>query len=226
MKVSSRKAESVSLSDSPVLIIEDRPDIAARLRDAILATEGITLVGHAATLDQGLNMLFELRPRVVLVDIGLPDGSGIEAVRASVQADWTVDAMVVSIFGDEARVVEAIKAGAKGYVLKGGGLDQIGDDILTVLAGGCPISPSIARHLLAIVKQGGVAGDTPETSPLTDRETEILRAVARGYKRHEIADQLGISAGTVGNHITNIYRKLEVGSNMEAVARASRIGVL
>jgi len=212
------------LRPEPILIIEDRADIAARLRDAVGATEGVTLVGHALTLDQGLNMLFELRPRVVLVDIGLPDGSGIDAVRACVKAQWPVDAMVVSIFGDENRVVEAIQAGAKGYILKGGGFDQIGADILTVLEGGSPISPSIARHLLAIVKNGAVSA--PEASPLTDRETQILRSVARGYKRHEIASQLGISAGTVGNHITNIYRKLEVGSNMEAVARASKIGVL
>jgi len=210
--------------DHPVLIIEDRADIAVRLVEAVAAMDGIKLAGHATTLDQGLNMLFDLKPRVVLVDIGLPDGSGIEAVRACASAGWLVDAMVVSIFGDEARVVEAIQAGAKGYILKGGRLEQIGADILTVLEGGSPISPSIARHLLAIVKEGTVT--SAETSSLTKRETEILRAVARGYKRHEIADQLGISAGTVGNHITNTYRKLKVGSNMEAVARASKIGVL
>lgn len=212
------------MTDHPVLIIEDRADIAARLIDAVSTTEGVALVGHATTLDQGLNMLFDLRPRVVLVDIGLPDGSGIEAVRACIAADWDIDAMVVSIFGDEARVIEAIQAGAKGYILKGGGLDKIGADIISVLQGGSPISPSIARHLLTIVQMGSVASS--ETSPLTERETEILRAVARGYKRHEIAAQLEISAGTVGNHITNIYRKLKVGSNMEAVARASKIGAL
>lgn len=213
------------LSDHPLLIIEDRPDIAARLRDAVAATAGISLAGHAVTLDQGLNMLFDLRPRVVLVDIGLPDGSGIDAVRAAAGADWPCDAMVVSIFGDEARVIEAIQAGAKGYILKGGGLDQIGADILTVLEGGSPISPSIARHLLTIVQQGEAPAVAADAS-LTERETEILRNVARGYKRHEIAKQLGISTGTVGNHITSIYRKLEVGSNMEAVARAARIGML
>lgn len=213
------------MTDHPVLIIEDRPDIVVRLRDAVAATDGITLVGHAMTLDQGLNMLFDLRPRVVLVDIGLPDGSGIEAVRACTQANWLLDAMVVSIFGDEARVVEAIQAGAKGYILKGGQFDQMGQDILTVLAGGSPISPAIARHLLTIV-QHQPSSARMTASPLTKRETEILLAVSRGYKRHEIATQLGISAGTVGNHITSIYRKLEVGSNMEAVARASQIGVL
>ena len=212
------------MSDIPVLIIEDRPDIAKRLREGVAETEGIMLVGHAVTLDQGINMLFDLRPRVVLVDIGLPDGSGIDAVRACINADWPVDALIVSIFGDETRVIEAIQAGAKGYVLKGAGIDQIGEDILTVLEGGSPISRAIARHLLENVHSGPVA--TPEASPLTERETEILRAVARGYKRQEIGAKLGISAGTVGNHITSIYRKLEVGSNMEAVARASKIGVL
>ena len=212
------------MSDIPVLIIEDRPDIAKRLREGVAETEGIMLVGHAVTLDQGINMLFDLRPRVVLVDIGLPDGSGIDAVRACINADWPVDALIVSIFGDETRVIEAIQAGAKGYVLKGAGIDQIGEDILTVLEGGSPISPAIARHLLENVHSEPVA--TPEASPLTERETEILRAVARGYKRQEIGAKLGISAGTVGNHITSIYRKLEVGSNMEAVARASKIGVL
>lgn len=216
--------------DQPVLIIEDRPDIAARLRGAVEETAGLALVGHAVTLDQGLEMLYTRRPRVVLVDIGLPDGSGLEAVRAAAGADWPCDAMVVSIFGDEARVIEAIQAGAKGYILKGGGMGQIGADVLRMLEGGSPISPSIARHLLAIVAQSNapLAGGGGEAglSPLTERETEILRKVARGYKRNEIAQQLGISVGTVGNHITSIYRKLEVSSNMEAVAQAARIGML
>lgn len=214
------------MTDHSVLIIEDRADIVARLSDAITVTRGLSLVGCATTLDQGLNLLFDLKPRILLVDIGLPDGSGIEAVRACAEADWRVDALVVSIFGDEARVLDAIQAGAKGYVLKGGDLGQIGTDIQTVLDGGSPISPGIARHLLAVVKEGTTGGAQPGLSPLTEREAEILQAVARGYKRHEIAKQLGISAGTVGNHITSIYRKLEVSTNMEAVARASKKGFL
>jgi len=214
------------VTDHSVVIIEDRADIVARLSDAIGATNGLRLVGCAATLDQGLNMLFDLQPRILLVDIGLPDGSGVEAVRACAAADWHVDALVVSIFGDEARVMAAIQAGAKGYVLKGGALDQIGTDILSVLDGGSPISPGIARHLLAVVKDRGMRGALAGVSPLTERETQILQAVSRGYKRHEIAIQLGISTGTVGNHITSIYRKLEVSSNMEAVARASKKGFL
>lgn len=206
-----------------VLIIEDRPEIAERLQHAIDTTEGITLVGVAGTLDQGLQMLFDLRPRIVLVDLGLPDGSGVEAVA---KADWPVDASVISIFGDEARVVQALRAGAKGYLLKGGDLSRVGADIHTVVEGGSPISPAIARHVLNLLSIS-----LPDTllqphMALTKREIEILRAVSRGYKRSEIGTQLGISAGTVGNHITSIYRKLEVRSNIEAVAHATRIGVL
>lgn len=212
------------MTDHTVLIIEDRPDIADNLCAAVAATDGIQVAAVAGDLDRGLQLLFELRPRILLVDIGLPDGSGIDAVRACAKADWNVDALVISIFGDEARVIEAIRAGAKGYVLKGGDLSHIGEDIHSVLRGGSPISPSIARHLLALLND---AAPTPQNSPvLTNREAEILRSVSRGYKRHEIAAQLGISAGTVGNHITSIYRKLEVSSNIEAVAIASRIGML
>jgi len=213
------------VADAMVLIIEDRKDIATKLEQAVLDTAGLGLLGIAHTLDHGLNLLFDRQPRLVLVDIGLPDGTGIDVVRACRQANWQVDAVIVAIVGDEARVIEAIKAGAKGYLLKGAGLQQIGEDILSVLEGGSPISPAIARHLLKIVALEQ-SHDAAEPSPLTARETEILRAVARGYKRSEIAQQLGISAGTVGNHITSIYRKLEVTSNTEAIAHASRMGVL
>lgn len=162
-----------------------------------------------------------------LVDLGLPDGSGVEAIRATRGLDWHCDVLVISIFGDEARVIDAIAAGAKGYILKGGRNHDVCFDIVSVLEGGSPISPQIARHLLAMVR-------LPEGSDysenigirLTPREIEILQAVARGYKRREIAELFSLSPGTVGNHIHNIYRKLDVGSNTEAIAQATRIGLL
>lgn len=209
-----------------VLIVEDRPEIAARLQRAVNEDASLICTGIAATVDQGLTLLFDSKPRVVLVDLGLPDGSGIEIVRALAQADWTVDALVVSIFGDEERVVDAIKAGARGYVLKGGDLGTIAQDIVSLIEGGSPISPAIARHVLNMLSEGMDAKSDNSDTSLTQREIEVLRAVARGYKRREIGEMLGISAGTVGNHITSIYRKLEVRTNIEAVARAARIGVL
>ena len=213
-------------SEASVLIVEDRTDIARRLERVVSATSGITLGGVAPTLTEGLEKLYDVQPRLVLVDIGLPDGSGVELIRAVAQVDWTCDALVISIFGDETRVIEAIQAGAKGYVLKGQEMEKVGEDILSVLDGGSPISPTIARQLLTVLKDTAPTPANPDSDVLTQRETEILKAVSRGYKRREIADQLEISAGTVGNHITNIYRKLEVTSNMEAVAQAARIGVL
>lgn len=216
----------IKLPKHDILIVEDLVDIASSLEQAVMATKGLNVVGKASTLDQGLNMLFDLRPRIVLSDIGLPDGSGIDIIHACAAADWNIDTIVISIFGDEARVVQSIQAGAKGYILKGDEQGKIGDDILSVLSGGCPISPSIARHLLSIVKDVGIHSLPYSDVGLTERETEILTSIARGYKRHEIAQQLGIVEGTVNNHITKIYRKLEVGSNTEAVVRASRIGLL
>jgi len=217
-------AETVSHS---VLIVEDRREIALRLKAAIEKTPELTVSALADDVDSGLNQLYAHKPRIVLVDLGLPDGSGIEVIKAVVAANWTCEALVVSIFGDEARVIEALRSGARGYVLKSGSLASIGNDVLSVIEGGSPISPQIARHLLAMVSSG--AAGFPEGSPLIDltgRETEILNAVAKGYKRREIGEKLGISTGTVGNHINNIYQKLNVNSNTEAIARATRMGLL
>lgn len=217
-------AETVSHS---VLIVEDRREIALRLKAAIEKTPELTVSALADDVDSGLNQLYAHKPRIVLVDLGLPDGSGIEVIKAVVAANWTCEALVVSIFGDEARVIEALRSGARGYVLKSGSLASIGNDVLSVIEGGSPISPQIARHLLAMVSSG--AAGSPEGSPLIDltgRETEILNAVAKGYKRREIGEKLGISTGTVGNHINNIYQKLNVNSNTEAIARATRMGLL
>lgn len=208
-----------------ILIVEDRPEIAVRLKEQVCQTEGLNVCGMASTIDQGLQMIFDCKPRVALVDLGLPDGSGVEVVRAISKADWPCDALVISIFGDESRVVEAISAGARGYVLKNGTARDVGADILALIAGGSPISPQIARHLLTLLKHGMPGSNTPQIN-LTPREAELLQAVSRGYKRKEIAERFGITQGTVGNHINMIYRKLDVSSNTAAVAKATRIGLL
>lgn len=217
------------MSDISVLIIEDRPDLLTRLAGTIAEAEGLRVAGRASTLAQGLRLLEELRPRILLVDLGLPDGSGLDAIAAAGVADWEIDSLVISVFGDEGRVVEAIRAGARGYILKGGRLGDVAEAIYAVLEGGSPISPAIARHLLGIVQRevpaSGGAGEGAK-GVLTEREIEILQAVARGYRRREIAERLEISPGTVGNHINNIYKKLGVGSNTQALSRAARLGIL
>ena len=210
-----------------ILIVEDREETSRRLRAAIDGSDDLAVCHVAHTVQDGLDALFETRPRLVLTDLGLPDGSGIEIVKAVIETDWTCAALVISVFGDEARVLSAIGAGARGYILKNSGTDTIADDIRAVLEGGSPISPQIARYFLTLVTDHQrveqiQSGDID----LTQREREILAIVARGYKRAEIGKQLGISVGTVGNHIHNIYKKLKVSSNIEAVSRATKMGIL
>jgi len=218
--------DSTSAGPVDVLIVEDRMETAKRLASAVdrLAPFRICAIAHSR--QQGLQDLARFRPRAVLVDLGLPDGSGVEIIRAAEAADWPCDAIVVTVFGDEARVIDAIRAGAKGYVLKNDRLEDIGRRLRTVLDGGSPISPQIARYLLALVPRGGDRDrDLPPGINLTAREQDILRLISRGFKRQEVADKLQITLGTVGTHVNNVYRKLEVSSNTEAVAVANRLGL-
>lgn len=210
-----------------ILIVEDQEETSRRLSEAINACAGLSVCRVAHCVDEGMQALFDLKPRIVLTDLGLPDGSGIEMILGVGAADWQCDSLVFSVFGDERRVLSAIRAGAKGYILKNSSIRSISEDILSVIAGGSPISPQIARHLLSIVidQQAPVTAQEGDIR-LTEREDEILTAVARGYKRAEIAQQLNISIGTVGNHINNIYKKLEVSSNIEAVLLATKMGLL
>lgn len=208
-----------------VLIVEDRPQTAEQLRREIAACRDLRAAGPVDCVAAGLEALVQLRPRIVLTDLGLPDGSGLEIVRAVARADWDCETIVISVFGEEANVVEAIRAGARGYVLKFEALDRAVEVVRTVLDGGSPISPQVARHLLNLVERHP-ATPSAELGGLTPREREILALVARGYRREEVAGRLDISVSTVGSHINAIYRKLEVRSNIEAVAMAGRLGLL
>jgi DNA-binding NarL/FixJ family response regulator len=209
-----------------VLIVEDRRQTAEQLYREIAACRDLRVAGPVDCVAAGLDALARLRPRIVLTDLGLPDGSGLAIVRAVAQADWDCEAIVISVFGEETNVVEAIRAGARGYVLKFEVLDRAVEVVRTVLGGGSPISPQVARHLLNLIERPPICPADTTPGALTPREREILALVARGYKREEVAARLAISVSTVGSHINAIYRKLEVRSNIEAVAIAGRLGLL
>ena len=210
-----------------VLIVEDHDHTARGLVDRVRNNPLLKVCGLATTLETGLALLQQHRPRILLTDLGLPDGSGLDLIDAAIQADWQCDPLVISVFGDEKRVTAAIRHGARGYVLKNSGDDDIARRILDVIDGGNPISPKIARHFLALAAKAPATGETESgVETLTARELQVLTLLARGFKRAEIADNLSISIGTVGNHIHSIYRKLNVGSNIEAVAKASKTGMM
>lgn len=210
-----------------VLIVEDKEPTSRRLAKSISVDRGLDIVACVQDVALALEALHLLRPHVVLVDLGLPDGSGLDVISACARAPFECHAIVISIFGDEERVLSAIRHGASGYLQKGATPDDIIRGIRSVLQGGAPISPQIARHMLQLLARAPLPNEgLSPAGVLTERELEVLQSLSRGYKRQEVADQFGITLGTVGSHVSSIYKKLEVNSNTRAVAKAGELGLL
>lgn len=209
-----------------VLLLEDDPATRERLAGIVDAAPDLALLGAHGDVRGTLEWLAaNAPPRVLLADLELPDGSGIDVIRQLRRSAPGTEAMVISVFGDEAHVVAAIEAGATGYLLKDAAADEIRDAILRLVAGESPISSAIARHLLRRF-QRDAAPAAAHDSPLTAREREVLQLIAKGLSYGRIADALGMSPHTVTSHIKQIYRKLAVNSRGEAVFEALQLGLL
>ena len=206
-----------------VVLVEDDPATRDRLAGIVGAVAQLELGAALADRQGALDWLASHpAPRVLLADLELPDGSGIDVIRAARNASPSTEAMVISVFGDEAHVVAAIEAGATGYLLKDSSAEEIGASILKLIAGESPISSSIARHLLRRFQPAPATG----APRLTPRETEVLQLIAKGLSYGRIADALSMSPNTVPSYIKQIYRKLEVKSRGEAVFEAMQMGLL
>jgi DNA-binding NarL/FixJ family response regulator len=209
-----------------VALIEDDPSTRERLCGIVRAEPSLQLTGAFGDLRGALQWLgAHQAPSVMLVDLELPDGSGIDVIRWLRRQAPKTESMVISVFGDEQHVVSAIAAGATGYLLKDASADEIVHGIERLLAGESPISSAIARHLLRRW-QAAPVGSGAAASPLTPRETEVLQLIAKGLSYQRIADTLAMSPHTVTTHIKQIYRKLEVNSRGEAVFEAMQMGLL
>ena len=214
-----------------VALVEDDPEARARIVESIRQESSLQLVAQYATGGEALAGLETGAPDVLLVDLGLPDVSGLEVVRHVSQRYPECDILVISIFGDEANVLSALEAGARGYLLKGSLQHDIAFDIRDLRNGGSPLSPVIARQVLKRLRVPEGSSSTKSTESgeeglLTAREGEILNAISRGFSYAETAQMLGISVGTVHTFLKRIYRKLAVHSKTEAVFEASRLGLI
>jgi DNA-binding NarL/FixJ family response regulator len=211
-----------------VAMVEDDRDTRARLAASIRAQGSLRLVAEYATGAEALSGLDSSAPDVLLVDLGLPDISGLEVVRFAAGRHPDCDILIISIFGDEANVLAALEAGARGYLLKGSLQRDIAFDIQDIRNGGSPLSPVIARQVLKRLQAPSPTkkAEAEDETTLTAREGEILNAISRGFSYAETAEMLGISVGTVHTFLKRIYRKLAVHSKTEAVFEASRLGLI
>lgn len=209
-----------------VLVVEDEPEFLRQYCEAVAREPDFRLAGAVTTLAAGLALIEQSVPDVLVVDLGLPDGDGAELIRRSTKRRPDCDALVVTVFGDDQHVIGAIEAGATGYLLKGSPPGELAHCIRELRGGGAPISPGIARRLLARMRAPAAKAAAPGASPLTEREAEILQLVAKGLSFAEVSGALGISAHTVVAHVKKIYRKLSVHSRGEAVFEATQLGLL
>ncbi|MDO9092679.1 MAG: response regulator transcription factor [Rubrivivax sp.] len=208
-----------------VLLLEDDPATRERLQGIVCSAEGLQLLAAFGDVQSTLAWLAQNPPpQVLLSDLQLPDGSGIEVIRHLRRVSPQTESMVISVFGDEAHVVAAIEAGATGYLLKDADADEIRSAILRLVAGESPISSAIARHLLRRFQPQPEPAAT--ASSLTPREREVLQLIAKGLSYNRIAEALQMSPNTVTSHIKQIYRKLAVNSRGEAVFEAQQLGWL
>ncbi len=216
-----------------VALVEDDAGTRHRLCLAVTQSPALELVFVAATAGEIGAWLCDGRPDVLLVDLGLPDGSGLEVIGWCRQLAPNAEIMVITMFGDEAHMIRAFEAGARGYLLKDGTEDDLSRHVLQLHAGGSPMSPIIARQLLtrmapqATPTAAPTAADPGVTkNSLSPREAEVLALVSRGYTYPELTRLLGVSLGTIQTHVKSIYSKLAVHSKTEAVFEARQLGLL
>jgi DNA-binding NarL/FixJ family response regulator len=212
-----------------LIVVEDDVHLRAHALRVLTADPALAVVGEAGTLADGL-ALVDSTPSLALLDLGLPDGNGqmiIEALHARAPA---CKVLVFTVFEDRASVINALRAGADGYILKDASADQLLGHVHATLAGETPISARAASHLLSLVRSEPVAAaasaDTPPAPTLSPREQELLEYFARGLSRKEAARVMSISPYTVAEYVQGIYRKLQVRSRGEAVFEAIQSGMI
>lgn len=209
-----------------VAIIEDDPVMRDLLAEAVDAAEDMLLTSTADNVAAASGMIEAGGYDVLLCDLGLPDGSGITLIRQEALTGRDTDILVITMFANQNKVLDAIRAGARGYLLKDERIEDCMEAVRNIRRGGSPISPIIARQLLGQIRPSPADAPPPMASPLSEREYEVLNLLSRGFSNAECAEILTVSANTIGTHVKNIYRKLEVNSRAEALFEASSQGLL
>lgn len=210
-----------------VVVVDDQTLVRQGIR-TLLDLAGIEVVGEADDGEAALTVIGESSPDVVLLDLRMPRYDGIWALNRLRELGSEVPVLVLTTFDDDELVLEALRAGARGYLLKDVTVEQLARAVATLAEGGTLIAPSITDRLVRAIQSGPppVGADAPAVQELTEREVEVLRLVAAGYSNREIAEVVFLAEGTVKNHVSTILLKLGVRDRTRAVLRALHEGIL
>ncbi|XVQ11110.1 response regulator [Spirillospora sp. CA-255316] len=207
------------MADITLLIVDDHPVVRDGLRGMFAGAPGFEVLGEAANGREAVALAADLRPDVVLMDLRMPDGSGVEAITEITTRGLPSKVLVLTTYDTDSDTIPAIEAGATGYLLKDAPRDELFNAVRAAAEGRTVLSPAIASRLVNRVR-------APRTNALSARELEVLRLVAKGTANREIAAELFISQATVKTHLTHIYAKLDVKDRAAAVATAYKQGIL
>jgi DNA-binding NarL/FixJ family response regulator len=205
-----------------VIIVEDEPFFLNEFIRIINSSPDFQVAAHASSVEMGKKIIQETPFDILLCDLGLPDGSGTELIKLCLATNPHIKPMVITIFGDEERVIESMTAGARGYILKDDPPENFMHCVRDLLKGYSPLSPKIARFLLDRIQNS--YGDNIPSSPLTPRESSTLSLIAHGKSSKQVAKELGISDLTVNDYCKSIYRKLGVQSRTAAAIKGKERG--
>ncbi len=210
-----------------VVVVDDQTLVRQGIR-TLLDLAGIEVVGEADDGEAALAVIGEGSPDVVLLDLRMPRYDGIWALNRLRELGGEIPVLVLTTFDDDELVLEALRAGARGYLLKDVTVEQLARAVATLAEGGTLIAPSITDRLVRAIQSGPppVGADAPAVQELTEREVEVLRLIAAGYSNREIAEVVFLAEGTVKNHVSTILLKLGVRDRTRAVLRALHEGIL
>jgi len=217
--------EGVAMDPLRVLIVDDHPVFLAGLRVLLEADPRTEVVAEATTAAEAIERAAETQPDAIVMDLHLPDMNGIEATRLITQTSPHIGVLVLTMYEDDDSVFAAMRAGARGYLLKGTGHTDIVHAISAVGAGTAVFGPSIAQRLIDYFGAQRSSAAAPPFPELTEREREILNLIAAGENNTAIAERLFLSAKTVRNHVSNIFAKLQVADRAQAAVRARESGL-
>ncbi len=219
--------DSGERSEQPtrVVVADDHSLFRYGLKAMLANAEGFEVVGEATTGEEAVEKVAELEPDIVLMDIQMPGINGIEATRRILETNPRVGVVVVTMFEDDDSVFAAMRAGARGYVLKGADVEEVLKVLGAVAEGEAHFGPEIARRLMGFFSTPKPAASSEAFPELTAREAEVLDLIAQGHNNAEIAARLFLSPKTVRNHISSIFGKLQVADRAQAIVRAREAGL-